>query len=476
MTSIPLINQGSSYYAGTGLQDEINQLSEVAAIAPLTQNTNSLVRFQTDQVGPGTEHNLLRNTPGVILSDAGDVNAFNSILLNNNASIPVAGALWKKTSDGHLYFGAVDLQAGGSGDVTGNAPSTSINEIATYDSLTGKSIGGSNLNAKEDDFNVFITASTIPSISGGAQGNVYLTAGSIISPVTSLGCTFIGAVPGQANTSNFNTAIGAYALGSNVDLAGSNTAVGALTLAEATLVELSTAVGAEAGGKMGTCYNSALYGHRAGYSFADCDGGVMLGTFAGGFEFVTPLTGCLDNIFIGKNAGYSNLMLDGVSGCICIGSLAGTAMTDNTTCIYLDHAGVAGEDGVIRIGTNAIHTKNYQTGIRGVITGNIDAIPVVIDSDGQLGTVSSSLKYKENVKDLSGSNIIYQLRPVEFNLKKHPNTKSIGLIAEEVEKIYPEMCIYQDGELLTVDYSRLTVLLLAEVQNLKYEIFKLHNK
>jgi hypothetical protein len=39
-------------------------------------------------------------------------------------------------------------------------------------------------------------------------------------------------------------------------------------------------------------------------------------------------------------------------------------------------------------------------GICGVTTVNVDAIPVLIDSAGQLGTVSSSIKYKENVVDL----------------------------------------------------------------------------
>lgn len=54
-----------------------------------------------------------------------------------------------------------------------------------------------------------------------------------------------------------------------------------------------------------------------------------------------------------------------------------------------------------------------------------------------------------------------------------PGVTALGLIAEEVEKIYPEMCIYNDEEktdLLTVDYNRLPILLLAELQKLKARI------
>ncbi len=163
MTSIPLINQGSSYYAGTGIQDEINQLAEVAAISPLTQTTRSITRWETSDVGPGTDHNLLKDTPGVILSDAGDVNAFNSILFNSNASIPVAGALWKKTSDGHLYFGAVDLQASAAANVTSTSGPVTGDSLVRYDGSSGN----------------FVEVSSI--VSGSVNTQFYGASGPVIS-------------------------------------------------------------------------------------------------------------------------------------------------------------------------------------------------------------------------------------------------------------------------------------------------------
>jgi hypothetical protein len=68
--------------------------------------------------------------------------------------------------------------------------------------------------------------------------------------------------------------------------------------------------------------------------------------------------------------------------------------------------------------------------------------------------VSSSIKFKENVIDITEeeSGVLDFLCPVSFNYKSQTK-KTLGLIAEEVELCYPEMCIYHaDGKLLTVDY------------------------
>ena len=48
-----------------------------------------------------------------------------------------------------------------------------------------------------------------------------------------------------------------------------------------------------------------------------------------------------------------------------------------------------------------MHTKTVIAGIRGITTGVANAIPVVIDSNGQLGTVSSSIRFKEDVHDMA---------------------------------------------------------------------------
>ena len=91
-----------------------------------------------------------------------------------------------------------------------------------------------------------------------------------------------------------------------------------------------------------------------------------------------------DNTAIGYNAGFSNIT---GSSNTYIGSSAGSAhITSDSNNIDIANVGVAGESGVIRIG-NGSQVKNFQDAIRGVTTDIADAINVLIDSNGQLGTV-----------------------------------------------------------------------------------------
>jgi len=117
-----------------------------------------------------------------------------------------------------------------------------------------------------------------------------------------------------------------------------------------------------------------------------------------------------------------------------------------------------------------VHTYFFAAGIRGVTTGNNDAIPVVIDSNGQLGTVSSSRRFKEDIHDMdTASSGLMRLRPVTFRYQKPfaDGSKPIqyGLVAEEVAEVYPDLVARSaDGQIETVKYQVLDSMLLNELQ------------
>jgi len=94
-----------------------------------------------------------------------------------------------------------------------------------------------------------------------------------------------------------------------------------------------------------------------------------------------------------------------------------------------------------------------------------------INESGQLGYISSSLRYKKNISDIGNlSEKIYRLRPVQFRWKSN-NSKDYGLIAEEVEKVLP--CIVtrnEEGQPESVEYTRLIPFLLNEIIRLRAEI------
>lgn len=131
--------------------------------------------------------------------------------------------------------------------------------------------------------------------------------------------------------------------------------------------------------------------------------------------------------------------------------------------------GVSGESFTTRLGNSGTpHT--FITGIRGVTTGATGAVAVLIDANGQLGTVSSSRRYKEDIQPMGDlSDRLLKLRPVTFRYKKARDNGEkpleYGLIAEEVAEAFPELAVYnQDGQPETVAYHLLPAILLNELQ------------
>jgi hypothetical protein len=105
---------------------------------------------------------------------------------------------------------------------------------------------------------------------------------------------------------------------------------------------------------------------------------------------------------------------------------------------------------------------------------------VVIDSAGQLGTMSSSRRYKREIKAMQNAGeTILALKPVTFRYKSdNTNTPQFGLIAEEVAETNPELIVRDKaGKPYSVRYDAVNAMLLNEflkehrtVQELKKEI------
>jgi len=116
------------------------------------------------------------------------------------------------------------------------------------------------------------------------------------------------------------------------------------------------------------------------------------------------------------------------------------------------------------------YSSFFVAPVRGVTTGNNDAVPVVIDSNGQLGTVSSSRRFKEDIQDMGDtSSGLLRLRPVTFRYKQPfvDGSKPVqyGLVAEEVAEVYPDLVAHSaDGQIETVKYQVLDSMLLNELQ------------
>ena len=194
-------------------------------------------------------------------------------------------------------------------------------------------------------------------------------------------------------------------------------------------------------------------------------------TVVGAFAHALNATGN-NNTAIGTSALASST---GNSN-IALGNTAGSNVAGGSDNIYLRHPGVAGESKVMRLGEPTFQTRTFIAGIFNVQTGINDAVPVLIASDGQLGTVSSSRRYKEDIAAMAtASSAIMRLRPVTFRYRQPFGDASKplqhGLIAEEVAEVMPSLAVFnEEGQPEAVKYHELPVLLLNEVQRLEREV------
>ena len=210
-----------------------------------------------------------------------------------------------------------------------------------------------------------------------------------------------------------------------------------MALLNNTIGQNNTATGAEALEANGTGSGNTANGFRALADNATGNNNTAEGVYA-----------------LFHNTGSSN---------IAVGTNAGFNLTTGNNNIDIANAGVAGESNTARIGTG--QTRMFIAGIRGRTTGNVNAIPVLIDSAGQLGTASSSRRLKNEIKPMDkASEAILALKPVTFHYKSdNTATPQFGLIAEDVAKVNPALIVRdENGEIYTVRYDAVNAMLLNE--------------
>lgn len=286
---------------------------------------------------------------------------------------------------------------------------------------------------------------------GTNAGNLTLTGtdntglgfNSLANITTGISNTAVGSLALNLNTTGFaNTAIGTLALTNNI-IGAQNTAVGHLAL---------------------TALNGIIPGESASNT-AFGQGALLSCTI--GYENTASGQASMSNVTTGyRNTAHGCKSLDQITtgnSNIAIGHNASNSHTAaDSNNIDIGNVGVNGESNIIRIGNNT-HLKNFQGGISGV---GVVGVNVVVDGAGQLGIVSSSIRYKENIQEINSS--ILDLHPVTFNYKTDTSHRTqYGLIAEEVDQVIPDLVIRgSDGQIETVNYHFLHVLLLKEIQRL----------
>jgi hypothetical protein len=305
---------------------------------------------------------------------------------------------------------------------------------------------------------------------GTGDGNTAVGAATLTLNITGAGNTAVGAKallsnngdPSQFGRGSLNTAIGLNALTANT-IGGSNTAVGAGPGATsqgpipAALGSNTTGFGNTAVGSTTNADPAALGSNTTGNANTAVGANALSDNTTGDF-----------NTAVGKSALGSNTT--GNSN-IAVGVFAGRSLATGDYNIDIGNEGMAEESNTIRIGTpfnpGPPPTGQNRTFIAGISGVGVTGAAVFVNTDGQLGVMTSSARFKDEIRPMDkASNAILALKPVTFRYKKGIDPQRIpqfGLAAEEVEKVNADLVVRdKEGKPYSVRYEAVNAMLLNE--------------
>jgi hypothetical protein len=349
---------------------------------------------------------------------------------------------------------AYATSAGNADTVDGLHASSFLRSDVVDANVSGTILSTNNANADGANFEVNTTNKTVNeyaykvSRSGSAVGGIYID-GRGEFPSVAVG----GAAITSTTVSNWNTAYGW----------GNHASAGYLTAESDTFASVvsrgnSTSGSIVVGGNITVSSNNTTGG---GIILADDGDIVDLNDAYCSMRFTSGV-----RIF-SANRGGSAVITLGSNG--VVSASGGNSNQWNTAYSWGNHA----DYGYWNI--NDADTKSVQS----------SSVRFVGDVEVQgTFTESSSIRFKENIKPLEPAlGKVEQLNPVTYN-KIGVAEEEIGLIAEEVAELFPEVVTYNEaGQPQGIQYQRLSVILLKAVQEqnaviaaLTERVNKLENK
>ena len=320
-----------------------------------------------------------------------------------------------------------------------------------------------------------VASTGITANGGGAiSSNTAFGASALAANSTGIRVTAIGNQALQNNTASENTAIGARAMITNTSgtnntavgrdsmyfntTGGENSALGLNSLIANTTGSNNTAIGRDALQANTTASSNTAVGYQAGYTATTAGFSCYIGGLAG-----TLSTGASNN-YIGYAAGAS--MTSGAKNTI-LGSYNGNQggldiRTASNNIVLSDGDGTWGFR--VAFATNKSYFNAISSG------AGTNALRVST-STGEITYDTSSARYKDNIRDsVYGLDDVMQLRSAQFEYKDGGRS-DVGLIAEEVQLIIPELVgVNKDGLADSVSYDRLVSVCIKAIQELNAKV------
>lgn len=425
---------------------------------------NEIVQGSIRIDGPAVFNNLtLFNRPVTInvpVSRVAGVDALTVI-----GTVDIDGSLIVR---GTAFFGS-DVNVTGNLNVAGQINSTGSNAPVTNAANVGSGQG----QVFRDKTGTILNFKTLL-----AGTNVTITNNANDVTINAIGAG-LGDVTGPAvSTDNalvrFDGATGKIVQNSGVILDDSNNLTGINNLTGSSITAT-------------TAFNGNLNGNATTATTATNFSGVLAGDVTGtqGATVVASVGGVTAaNVASGANAANAATSANVIntivkrdgSGNFSAGDLDVNALTAGnmiTASSFLSTVGIYDSTVDVTLG----NAGTTSVTIAGILNNNANDNIVGITNAGLVGVNTSSARFKNNIKNMGDTSVLYNLRPVTFTYKSEPNKIRYGLIAEEVEKVLPYLVSYdKEGKPFSVQYHLLSAVLLNELIKLKKEVDELKAK
>ena len=337
---------------------------------------------------------------------------------------------------------------------------------------SGKSSGGG-------AYNTFVGMST--GISSTSDDNIFIGYSAGRENTTGSDNTFIGTSAGYYNEAgSFNTFLGRYA--GYTSKSDNNTFMGYKTGWFNQTGSQNTFIGASAGQANTDGFRNTFIGDHAGFSNTTGFYNTFIGLSAGNDN----ISG-IDNTFVGHGAGFGNTTgqyntyIGAAAGALtetgyrntCIGYGAGGENQDGFGNVFVGYYA-----GINEIGSDKLYIANNETKTP-LIYGEFDNRILKVHGQLQMVTsaASSDMRLKRDIRPLESSldkvmelqGVSYEWRTDQFPDWGFNNAKQIGLIAQEVERVLPELVSADSQGYKALSYGKLTAVLVEAVKELKAE-------
>jgi hypothetical protein len=371
---------------------------------------------------------------------------------SNNIAVGYQALYSNTTQNTNIAIGSQTLYSSTTG-----GQNTAVGDGAAYTNTTGSSLTAVGFRA----------ARVYAATSGENAGSTFVGWQSGFSTTTGVDNTFVGGASGYSNTTGTTNVAMGRALYNN-STGSSSTAIGYTALYNATTGSGNTAIGYQSGISITTGSKNTILG-----SFTGNQGGLDIRT-AGNYIVFSDGDGSPRGMF--NSNGYfeaspsggfpdgTNLTYHYFSSPVSAGGSA-----DKVLNVRADSASFAGSALAVRGNRN---TTNGSFNTIETRNGNDTGVFAVRDSGNAVNTNNSygaisDVVLKENIVDATPKLAsLNQVQIRSYNLKAKPDEKHIGVIAQELEAVFPGLVETDNEGIKNVKYSVFVPMLIKAVQEL----------